>query len=151
MATSFFVTVAASPPRFPMEKSKCSLDWKWLVFDRQVFHSSLEAQPPTSRSDVPITSSCQCLPRICRSSPRGSKLAHPTCARGDGQLAVRARLPHTTSRESIRMDALKIHSRPEGLRRPVLIMAFGGWNDAAESATTAVRYLGPSFRAEKFG
>jgi len=48
------------------------------------------------------------------------------------------------------MDALKIHTRPEGLRRPILIMAFGGWNDAAESATTAVRYLGTSFRAEKF-
>jgi proteasome assembly chaperone (PAC2) family protein len=48
------------------------------------------------------------------------------------------------------MDALKVHSRPEGLRRPVLIMAFGGWNDAAESATTAVRYLGTSLHAEKF-
>src|SRR5213594_4857406 len=48
------------------------------------------------------------------------------------------------------MDALKVHSRPEGLRRPILIMAFGGWNDAAESATTAVRYLGTSFRAERF-
>jgi proteasome assembly chaperone (PAC2) family protein len=48
------------------------------------------------------------------------------------------------------MDALKVHSRPAGLRRPILIMAFGGWNDAAESATTAVRYLGTSFHAEKF-
>jgi predicted ATP-grasp superfamily ATP-dependent carboligase len=48
------------------------------------------------------------------------------------------------------MDALKIHARPEALRRPILIMAFGGWNDAAESATTAVRYLGTSFKAEKF-
>jgi len=48
------------------------------------------------------------------------------------------------------MDALKMSSRPEGLRRPILIMAFGGWNDAAESATTAVRYLGTSFQAEKF-
>jgi proteasome assembly chaperone (PAC2) family protein len=48
------------------------------------------------------------------------------------------------------MDALTIHSRPEGLRRPILIMAFAGWNDAAESATTAVRHLGTSFRAEKF-
>src|SRR6266581_7414940 len=48
------------------------------------------------------------------------------------------------------MDALKIHQRPEGLRRPILIMAFGGWNDAAESATNAVRYLGTSFRADKF-
>jgi proteasome assembly chaperone (PAC2) family protein len=48
------------------------------------------------------------------------------------------------------MDALKVHSRPEGLRRPILIMAFSGWNDAAESATTAVRYLGTSFHADKF-
>jgi proteasome assembly chaperone (PAC2) family protein len=48
------------------------------------------------------------------------------------------------------MDALKVHSCPTGLRRPLLIMAFGGWNDAAESATTAVRYLGTAFRAEKF-
>src|SRR2546428_1652333 len=48
------------------------------------------------------------------------------------------------------MDVLKIHSRPEGLRRPILIMAFGGWNDAAESATTAARYLATSFRADKF-
>jgi proteasome assembly chaperone (PAC2) family protein len=31
-----------------------------------------------------------------------------------------------------------------------MIMAFGGWNDAAESATTAARYLAASFRAEKF-
>ena len=29
-------------------------------------------------------------------------------------------------------------------------MAFGGWNDAAESATTAVRYLGKAFHAKKF-
>jgi proteasome assembly chaperone (PAC2) family protein len=48
------------------------------------------------------------------------------------------------------MEALKFHSRPAGLRRPILIMAFGGWNDAAESATTAVRYLGTSFHANKF-
>jgi len=30
---------------------------------------------------------------------------------------------------------------PDNLRRPLLIMAFSGWNDAAESATTAARYL----------
>src|SRR5437773_1223258 len=48
------------------------------------------------------------------------------------------------------MDVLSIQSRPEGLRRPILIMAFGGWNDAAESATTAARYLATSFRADKF-
>jgi proteasome assembly chaperone (PAC2) family protein len=48
------------------------------------------------------------------------------------------------------MDALRIHANQQGLRRPILIMAFGGWNDAAESATTAVRYLGTSLHAQKF-
>jgi len=33
------------------------------------------------------------------------------------------------------------HGRPTRLRRPVLLMAFGGWNDAAESATNAARFL----------
>jgi proteasome assembly chaperone (PAC2) family protein len=48
------------------------------------------------------------------------------------------------------MAALTIHSMPRGLRRPLLIMAFSGWNDAAESATTAVRFLTTALRAEKF-
>jgi proteasome assembly chaperone (PAC2) family protein len=48
------------------------------------------------------------------------------------------------------MEALTVHSMPEGLRRPVLIMAFTGWNDAAEAATNAARYLATSFQAEKF-
>jgi proteasome assembly chaperone (PAC2) family protein len=39
-------------------------------------------------------------------------------------------LPHLTYRE-----------RPGGLRRPVLLLAFGGWNDAAEAATNTVRFL----------
>jgi proteasome assembly chaperone (PAC2) family protein len=48
------------------------------------------------------------------------------------------------------MDPLKIHSMPTTLRRPILIMAFTGWNDAAESATTAARYLAAAFSGEKF-
>jgi proteasome assembly chaperone (PAC2) family protein len=48
------------------------------------------------------------------------------------------------------MDHLKVHELPQGLRRPILIMAFTGWNDAAESATTAARYVATSFAAEKF-
>jgi proteasome assembly chaperone (PAC2) family protein len=48
------------------------------------------------------------------------------------------------------MDPLTIHALPGGLRRPVLITAFSGWNDAAEAATTAARYLASSFQAEKF-
>ena len=38
-------------------------------------------------------------------------------------------------------DHLTFVEDPEGLRRPLVIMAFSGWNDAAESATTAARYL----------
>jgi predicted ATP-grasp superfamily ATP-dependent carboligase len=45
------------------------------------------------------------------------------------------------------MDVLKMHNKPERLRRPVMILAFSGWNDAAEAATTAARYLGSAFGA----
>jgi proteasome assembly chaperone (PAC2) family protein len=48
------------------------------------------------------------------------------------------------------MDALSIHAMPSRLRRPILIAAFSGWNDAAESATTAARYLATTFDAQKF-
>src|SRR5918995_3618073 len=48
------------------------------------------------------------------------------------------------------MAPLTIHPLPPGLRRPVLITAFSGWNDAAEAATTAARYLATTFQAEKF-
>jgi len=36
------------------------------------------------------------------------------------------------------------------LRRPVLIAAFEGWNDAADAATTAVRYLGDHWGTRRF-
>ncbi len=45
---------------------------------------------------------------------------------------------------------LTIHALPDGPRRPILIIAFSGWNDAAEAATTASRYLATAFHAEKF-
>jgi proteasome assembly chaperone (PAC2) family protein len=48
------------------------------------------------------------------------------------------------------MDPLKIHSMPATFRRPIMILAFTGWNDAAEAATTAARYLTASFSGEKF-
>jgi len=48
------------------------------------------------------------------------------------------------------MNSLTIHTLPQGLRRPVLITAFSGWNDAAEAATTAARYLASNYGAEKF-
>ncbi|MBI3029398.1 MAG: PAC2 family protein [Candidatus Rokubacteria bacterium] len=45
---------------------------------------------------------------------------------------------------------LVIETLPENLRRPILIMAFEGWNDAAEAATTAARFLIGGWAAEKF-
>jgi len=47
------------------------------------------------------------------------------------------------------MDPLKIHAMPERFRRPVMILAYTGWNDAAESATAAARFLATAFGAWK--
>lgn len=46
-------------------------------------------------------------------------------------------------------EALRLSEEPE-LRQPVLIMAFAGWNDAAESATAAVRFLVRTWSATRF-
>jgi proteasome assembly chaperone (PAC2) family protein len=45
---------------------------------------------------------------------------------------------------------LTLHEEPEALRRPIIIMAFSGWNDAAESATTAARYLSQLWSSRPF-
>ncbi|MDP1792731.1 MAG: PAC2 family protein [Acidimicrobiales bacterium] len=47
------------------------------------------------------------------------------------------------------MDQVRWDNRPK-LRRPVLIAAFEGWNDAAESASTAIDYLGRSWNEREF-
>ena len=49
----------------------------------------------------------------------------------------------------VEMDPLKWQSRPE-LDRPVLIAAFAGWNDAGDSATTAVQFLSSTWNATQF-
>jgi proteasome assembly chaperone (PAC2) family protein len=45
---------------------------------------------------------------------------------------------------------LTLHEEPGQLRRPIIIMAFSGWNDAAESATTAARYLSQLWSSRPF-
>ena len=47
------------------------------------------------------------------------------------------------------MDALRWDERPS-LRRPVLIAAFEGWNDAGDAASTAVGYLAEAWSARPF-
>jgi proteasome assembly chaperone (PAC2) family protein len=47
------------------------------------------------------------------------------------------------------MEHVRWDSRPK-LRRPVMIAAFEGWNDAAESASSAVDYLARSWNERPF-
>src|ERR671925_2054163 len=47
------------------------------------------------------------------------------------------------------MDALRWERKPE-LRKPTLICAFTGWNDAAGSATSALEFLEDSLGADRF-
>ena len=47
------------------------------------------------------------------------------------------------------MSFVQYHSQPE-LRNPIMIVAFAGWNDAAESATTAVKFLIDKWKPTKF-
>jgi proteasome assembly chaperone (PAC2) family protein len=47
-------------------------------------------------------------------------------------------------------EYLTLHEEPGELRRPIIIMAFSGWNDAAESATTAARYLSQLWSSRPF-
>lgn len=47
------------------------------------------------------------------------------------------------------MEPLIWHERPE-LRNPTLVAAFGGWSDAQEAATGAVRFIAEQLKATKF-
>ncbi len=47
------------------------------------------------------------------------------------------------------MEHVRWNERPR-LRRPVMLAAFEGWNDAGEAATTAVRYLRDRWGAHPF-
>ncbi|MGI8983226.1 MAG: PAC2 family protein [Acidimicrobiales bacterium] len=47
------------------------------------------------------------------------------------------------------MDYVRWQDRPQ-LRRPVLVAAFEGWNDAGDAASTAVRYLRDRWSAQPF-
>lgn len=48
------------------------------------------------------------------------------------------------------MDQVRLFEKPE-LRDPIMIAAFAGWNDAAQAATSAVRFLLRRWLARKFG
>src|SRR5439155_4607017 len=85
------------------------------------------------------------VPRMYRPTSAAWRCGHAIVVAAAGQSGVRVRLG-----SSRRLAVLTIHALPDGRRRPMLVMAFGGWNDAAEAATTAARYLATAFHAEKF-
>src|SRR4051812_44911400 len=48
------------------------------------------------------------------------------------------------------MQPLRWDRRPDGLRAPALVCAFKGWNDAGESASSALTFLGAGLGAKRF-
>jgi proteasome assembly chaperone (PAC2) family protein len=48
------------------------------------------------------------------------------------------------------MQPLRWERRPDGLRAPALVCAFKGWNDAGESATSALTFMGMGLDATRF-
>jgi proteasome assembly chaperone (PAC2) family protein len=48
------------------------------------------------------------------------------------------------------MKPLRWEYRPEGLRAPALVCAFKGWNDASDSASTALTFVGGALGAQRF-
>jgi proteasome assembly chaperone (PAC2) family protein len=48
------------------------------------------------------------------------------------------------------MQPLRWERRPDGLRAPALVCAFKGWNDAGESASSALTFMGASLEATRF-
>lgn len=48
------------------------------------------------------------------------------------------------------MDVVRIRQHPPPLRRPVLLAAFRGWNDAGEAASGAITTLAKALRVEAF-
>jgi proteasome assembly chaperone (PAC2) family protein len=48
------------------------------------------------------------------------------------------------------MQPLIWESRPDKLRAPALLCAFTGWNDAADAASSALRFVGAALGAQRF-
>lgn len=48
------------------------------------------------------------------------------------------------------MQPLQWERRPDGLRAPALVCAFTGWNDAADSASSALTFVSEALGAERF-
>src|SRR5262249_21535132 len=80
---------------------------------------------------------------------RGRQLHLRRCFCGCDPRVAQACSDHRRRRPPM-SQFLTLHEPPENLRRPIIIMAFSGWNDAAEAATTAARYLSQLWSSRPF-
>src|SRR5439155_904013 len=128
-------TRGLEPGAFFIENLKWSPDAKWAGFCFQVAHSSLVAQPAISRSAAPARGRRPPVPRMCQ-PPQRPDTAMLLASRRLVNSGFVLDSPVSSSR---RFAMLTIHALPAGLRRPILGMAFSGWNDAAEAPTTPAR------------
>ena len=48
------------------------------------------------------------------------------------------------------MQPIRWDRRPDGLRAPALVCAFRGWNDAGDSASSALSCVGEQLGAQRF-
>ena len=72
-------------------------------------------------------------------------IPHPARAK-----PVRRGCRDTAMRYGGPVPALNYDRRPDGLRAPILLSAFRGWNDAGQAATAALSFIGASLGAERF-
>ena len=91
-------------------------------------------------------------------APLATGCARTACSPGAPftERMIRCPLPHDELQEGITLmtdpsSPLRLHDVPSDWRRPVLVVAFSGWNDAAESATAAARVLSPDLAVEAPG
>ena len=101
-------------------------------------------------ADDGLTAYCTCCHAAVIGPEGGSNCRYSACLTNRAVCYPGRRPVSTVINFEHPMSALTIRTLPRNLRRPILITAFSGWNDAAESATTAARYLASTYQAEKF-
>lgn len=100
--------------------------------------SSPDTESPAGGEGLPDRGTPEAVPRVRTPRPRAPR-------------ATRAGEPRENKepRESRALPYLTLHSVPT-LRNPVLLMAFEGWNDAGEAASTAAQVVKSQLDGSRF-
>src|SRR3954467_11297165 len=106
----------------------------------------------SARYGVPVRAVSRSLREQAKTASTASPARRPAIVISVGTVAARVRQYWATSRTRYRgfMQPLRWERRPDGLRAPALVCAFKGWNDAGESATSALAFVAGSLGAESF-